>query len=80
MLAAGGAPLQTSCELPLERHRIGRDAKAITDAVRRQIDIHVPFERRLIEPFENFHCRFVERQRDLERKVSIDFEEHTHAS
>jgi hypothetical protein len=78
MLAAGGAPLQTACELLLERHRIGGIAEAITDAVFRQIDIHVPFERRLIEPFENFHCRFVERQRDLERKVSIDLEQHTH--
>ena len=79
MPAAGGAPLQITCELLLERHCVGGNAKAITDTVRRQIDIHVPFKRRLIEPLENFHCRLVERQRDLERKISIDFEEHTHA-
>jgi len=35
-------------------------------------------ERRFIELFENFHCRFVERQRDLKWKVSIDLEEHAH--
>jgi hypothetical protein len=40
--------------------------------------LHVPLERRFIELFENLHCRFVERQRDLEWKVSIDLEAHAH--
>jgi hypothetical protein len=79
MPAGDSSPFRRICEPLLESRRVGHGTKAITDAVRRQIDVHVPFERRVIEPFENLHRGFIERQSHLERKVSIDFEKHAHS-
>jgi hypothetical protein len=78
MLARDSSPFRRPiCEPLLECRRVEHGAKTVTDAVRRQIDVHVPLERRVIEPFENFHSRVLERQRHLERKVTADVEQHT---
>jgi hypothetical protein len=60
------------CEPLLKCRRVEHGAKAVTDAVRWQIDVHVPFEWRVIEPFKDFHSRFIERERYLQWEVSID--------
>jgi hypothetical protein len=44
------------------------------DYARRQIDVHVPLERAVVEPREHLHCDLLERERDLIREVSIDLE------
>ena len=73
MPAADSSPFRRPiCEPLLKCRRVEHGAKAVADAVRWQVDVHVPFERRVIEPFNDFHPRIVEGQRYLERKVSID--------
>ena len=81
MLAADSSPFRRPiCEPLLKCRRVEHGAKAVTDAVRWQVDVHVPFERRVIEPFENIHSRIVERQRYLEGKVSVDLEKDAQPS
>jgi hypothetical protein len=63
MPAGDSSPFRRICEPLLECRRVSYAAKAITDAVPRQIDVHVPFKGSVFEPFEYFHSRFIERQR-----------------
>jgi hypothetical protein len=78
MAAGDSSHLRRMPEPPLECRRVAHGAKAVPDRVLRQIDIHVPFEVALFEPIQNVHCRFIERQRDLVRKVPIYLEQNVH--
>lgn len=66
-------------EPPLERHGIRHGAEAVADRVGRQVDVHVPLERLAFEPVEDIHGGLVERQRHLEREVTVDLLHRAHA-
>lgn len=73
-------PFRRIAKPPLERHRVRHGAEAVADRVGRQVDIHVPLERLAFEPVEDIHGGFVERQRHLEREVTVDLQDRAHAS
>src|SRR5690348_1360141 len=77
--AAESSPLRRMHEPPLKLGRIFRRAKAVANRARRQIDVHVPLERAVVEPREHLHRDLVKRERDLIREVSIDLEDDAHS-
>lgn len=78
MAAGDSSRLRRMSKLPFERRRIREGAKAVAHGGLGKVDVHVPFERRLFEPVQHVHGRLVERQRHLEREVSVDFENRAH--
>ena len=66
-------------EPPLKRRCVCQRAKAVANRARRQVDVHVPLKRAIIEPREHLHRELVERQLNLVREVSIDLEDHAHS-
>jgi hypothetical protein len=70
--AGDNSPFRRICKPSLECRRVLRRAKTVADTIGLQIDVHIPLKQGIIEPFEDFYGGFVERQSDLERKVSIE--------
>ena len=65
-------------EMPAEGGRVGEIAKAIADRLVAQIDVHVPATEPRIEPVEHAQQFIIERERDLERKVTVDVVDERH--
>jgi hypothetical protein len=64
---------------PLRKRRsVPQGTKAESHRIRGKIDVHIPLKVALFEPIENVHRRFVERQRHLVGKVSVDLEDYAH--
>jgi hypothetical protein len=78
MPAGDNSPFRRMTEAVFECDGIHHRAKAVTDRVFRQIDVHIPLERGPFEPVENVHGCLIEGQRHLEWKVSIDLEDGVH--
>lgn len=78
MPAGDSSPLWRISEPSLECRGVVQSSKAIPDRVFRQIDVHVPLEFAAFEPIQYVHRVLIEWQRDLIRKVSVDFEDDAH--
>lgn len=78
MAAGDSSPFRRMPESLSERRCVLKRPKAVSDAVGRQIDVHVPFKWAPLEPIEDIHSGIVEGQRHLVRKVSIDFQGQVH--
>ena len=79
MPAGDGSPLRRISEPSLECRGVVQGAKAISHRVFRRINVHVPLEFSTVEPIQYVHRVLIEGQRDLIRKVSVDFEDEPHS-
>jgi len=79
MPAGDSSPLRRISEPSLECRGVVQSSKAIPEGLLREIDVHIPFEIAPLEPVQYVHGGVVEGQRDLIRKVPVDFEDDAHS-
>ena len=79
MPAGDSSPLRRISEPSLECCGVVQSSKTIPDRVFRQINVHIPLEFAAFEPIQYVHRVLAEGQRDLIRKVPVDFEDDAHS-
>ena len=73
------SPFRRICKPPLECPDIRYRAKAISDGVFREIDVHIPLEIAPFEPVQYVHGRRRRMTARPDREVAIDFKNDAHS-